>query len=876
MERALSLADGEAGVCDVTTRDRLLVGVAKTGISRDDAARSTKPMEPQPASPPTSSAKLVPFGKYLLLERVAIGGMAEVWLAKRMTDDGASELLALKRILPHLSADAEFIRMFVDEARIAGQLQHSGIVPTQELGRIGQSFYIVMEYVWGRDLLQLLRHVKQLGQMIDPIVCAHIGSKLCEALHYAHTKDDKSGKPLRLVHRDVSPQNVLLSFDGVVKLIDFGIAKAASRSTSTQVGTLKGKVGYMSPEAVRGLDVDARSDIFAVGTLLYEMLTVRPLFARGNNFEAMNRVRTADVPPLMEKLPTCPQALADVVMRALSLRPEDRFQNADEMRRALDGFLSTVVPCTPESIAGWLHTIYEGDYSREKARIMALDSIGRRAVTATTPMVSTPVPPRTPVPAVPRPMSAPPPALASDATVVAKPISSPPVEKPPSKPASARPMGEASPTEVFFHREEIVRVGEPNPDDERIARPLKGLFRPGKANAVDTFRAPLVSRSGDSQRPPAMTLPMGGVNKAINRETIPSGGIGARPNHAPIGDSYEEEATSQGEAIRSTHSLTNAGREAPEVASREVAGLPSFTVQRGKILNAAERPAGASSENDDDDETFDDIGVREPLVPPSVVSRAAIPISDAPLVSVPGRRVTIPSARPLSAKSLPPPSTSSLRPLSMDAPPDMRVATLPPPSVVSAPVPVVINNSLTPQSSAITQALEAMALESKPISEDRPSGFALDAHSLDSQIIKAILPQVANPVVAKRGEPTESFRRDVRHLTTLRARYSGLDYVFFGAVLVLTLALGGVASLTWAEATRPYMLRISGTPVDALVLLDGAPRGHSPLQLEVTEGTHQLTLVRDGYVETSRQIEATGDLDVVLHLAPLPAPTPTP
>ena len=205
-----------------------------------------------------------------------------------------------------------------------------------------------------------------------------------------------------------------------------------------------------------------------------------------------------------------------------------------------------------------------------------------------------------------------------------------------------------------------------------------------------------------------------------------------------------------------------------------------------------------------------------------------------------------------------------------------RVATLPPPSVVSAPSPVVVHNNLTPQSSAITQALEAMALESKPINEDRPSGFALDAHSLDSQIIKAILPQVASPAVAKRGEPTESFRRDARHLTTLRPRYTSLDYVFFAAVFTLILTLGGVASLTWAEATRPYVLRISGTPVDALVLLDGAPRGHSPLQLEVTGGRHQLTLVHDGYMESSREIDATGDLEVVLHLAPLPTPTPTP
>ena len=784
-------------------------------------------METEHATPP--SEKLVQFGKYLLLERVAVGGMAEVWLAKRVTPEGASDLIALKRILPHLSADAEFIRMFVDEARIAGQLQHPGIVPTQELGRIGPSFYIAMEFVWGRDLLQLLRHVKQLGQKIDPVFCAYIGSKLCDALHYAHTKHDKSGKPLQLVHRDVSPQNVLVSFEGGVKLIDFGIAKAASRSAATQVGTLKGKVGYMSPEAVRGVEVDARSDLFAVGVLLYEMLTVRPLFARGNNIEAMNRVRDADVPPLRKKVPSCPEALADAIMRALSLKPEDRFQDANEMRLALDAFLATQRPCSSESIAAWLHEIYESDYSREKSRITALDAIGRvHASDATLADDATPeaLPdPRNATPAVPmtRTRTSQPPDARPSRPDVTRP--SQPVPTRPSRPKldqlavpkrgptlsvppppmnekrSSRPGGDAkdSPAEVFFQRDEVVRVGEPNPESERVSRPLKGLFRPGRANAVDTFRAPLVSRTGDSQRPPAMQptsrttgplpKPVSREPMPVHRETLPGGGVGTRPVHASIGDSYEEESTTRGTAIQSTHSMTHAGREPlrestppikPKgaVVAREVAGLPSFTVQRGKPQRAAE--------SDDDDETFDDIGARQPLVPPSVNAKTTAP-------SVPLRNHEDVPEVP-SRPSKPEPMQAPLSRVPTPAPP----APAPMPAVnISAPIP----SGYTPPSSAITQALEAMALEPKAGRDERPSGFVLDANALDAQVIETILPQVARSTEGTR-EPTEAFKQEARQLTSLRARYSGADLLFFAALLLLVLALGGVFSLAWAEATR--------------------------------------------------------------------------
>ncbi|MBN8612517.1 MAG: serine/threonine protein kinase, partial [Deltaproteobacteria bacterium] len=455
-------------------------------------------MDLQPPAPgaegtsaPSTAPKLVPFGKYLLLERVAVGGMAEVWLAKRMDAAGVSELVAVKRILPNLSADGEFVKMFVDEARIAGQLQHPGIVPMHELGRIGQTFYIAMEFVWGRDLLQILRTIKSAGDKISFAAAAYIGARVCEALHYAHVKLDKSGKPLELVHRDVSPQNVLVSFDGKVKLIDFGIAKATSRTTKTQAGTLKGKVGYMSPEQVRGVPIDARSDLFAVGTLLYEMLTVRPLFARGNNFEAMNRVRDADVPPIAGRVPEIPAALADIVTKALKKDPVDRFASAQDMQRALTVFLAQHVSSFERyDLATWLRKLYDDEFAREKARLDALDSIGRPAVHAVTKKHANPVTSLE---------------IASSSLFDESDDEATQVGE--SAPYHSMKAGEG-PSEVFFHRDDVVQVGESNPEGH-AARPLKALFRPGKAAAAEAYRPPIVARD-DSGAPnvPVITVPV--------------------------------------------------------------------------------------------------------------------------------------------------------------------------------------------------------------------------------------------------------------------------------------------------------------------------------------------------------------------------------
>src|SRR5215470_13007089 len=223
--------------------------------------------------------------------------MAEVFQAKSFGVEGFEKIIAIKRILPSMAEDGDFIGMFIDEAKIAGQLSHANICQIFELGRIADAHFIAMEYIWGKDLLQIQNRFRKLKQPMPVPMACYVAAKVCEGLDYAHRKRDAQGKPLHIIHRDVSPQNVLVSYEGEVKIIDFGIAKAAVRSSRTQHGILKGKFSYMSPEQVRGLPIDRRSDLFAIGTLLWECLTGERLFATDSDFATLEKVRAADVTP---------------------------------------------------------------------------------------------------------------------------------------------------------------------------------------------------------------------------------------------------------------------------------------------------------------------------------------------------------------------------------------------------------------------------------------------------------------------------------------------------------------------------------------------------------------------------------------------------
>jgi eukaryotic-like serine/threonine-protein kinase len=312
----------------------------------------------------------IPFGKYLLLDRVNIGGMAEVWRAKTFGAGGFERIVAIKRILPNIAEDEEFISMFLDEAKITVQLNHANIAQIYELNNLSNSYFIAMEYVSGKDLRAVFDRCRKRGEPAPiPLTCFAI-AQCCEGLDYAHRAKDRQGRDMGIVHRDVSPQNALISYDGEVKVIDFGIAKAAGKATKTQAGILKGKFGYMSPEQIRGLPLDGRSDIFAIGVCLYEMLTGERLFVGDSDFSVLEKVRKVEVLPPSHFNRKIPDALERIVMKSLAKDVDDRYQHATELAEDLRGFMySTGNAFARKDLAAFMKATFAEDYEKERARI---------------------------------------------------------------------------------------------------------------------------------------------------------------------------------------------------------------------------------------------------------------------------------------------------------------------------------------------------------------------------------------------------------------------------------------------------------------------------------------------------------------------------
>ncbi|WP_375741799.1 protein kinase [Corallococcus interemptor] len=312
----------------------------------------------------------IPFGKYLLLDRVNIGGMAEVWRGKQFGASGFERLVAIKRILPNIAEDEEFISMFIDEAKISVQLTHANIAQIYELGQIASSYFISMEYIPGKDMRAIFDRCRKKGEPAPVPLVAFCVAKMCEGLDYAHRKKDGMGRDLNIVHRDISPQNVLVSFEGEVKVIDFGIAKAAGKATKTQAGILKGKFGYMSPEQIRGLPLDRRSDVFAIGVCLYEMLTGERLFVGDSDFSVLEKVRKAEVPSPSTYNRRIPEALERIVLKSLAKDVDERYQYASELGDDLQRFL-----LTNDSIFGrkdlmqYMKSTFAEEVEREKQRL---------------------------------------------------------------------------------------------------------------------------------------------------------------------------------------------------------------------------------------------------------------------------------------------------------------------------------------------------------------------------------------------------------------------------------------------------------------------------------------------------------------------------
>ena len=278
-----------------------------------------------------------PFGKFELLRKIGSGGMAEIYKARMSGPGGFEKIVVIKKILPSLDANEDFIEMFVAEAKLTATLQHANIVQIFELGDVEGQHYIAMEYVDGRDLLQVLRRSRELDRFIPPELAVYIISEICKGLHHAHNACDARGNPLHIIHRDVSPSNVLISHDGEVKIMDFGVARARRASgRQTRTGVLKGKMGYMSPEQVVGDPFDHRVDIFSLGILLFESLTSKRLFLADTELKTLIRIRDVQVEDRFQShAPWLPPRLRPILRRALARLPEERFATALEMHDAL-------------------------------------------------------------------------------------------------------------------------------------------------------------------------------------------------------------------------------------------------------------------------------------------------------------------------------------------------------------------------------------------------------------------------------------------------------------------------------------------------------------------------------------------------------------
>ncbi len=302
------------------------------------------------------------LGRYYLLDRVAFGGMAEIFRAKTRDAQGKELLVAVKRVLAHLCEDDEFIQMLIDEARLTALLKHNNIARVYEFSKVGSEYFIAMEYVEGKDMRALLERARQNQEWLAEDLIAYIGMQVALGLHFAYEQVDRDGTPLHIVHRDVSPSNVLLSYGGDVKLCDFGIAKAEGARQQTRTGVIKGKVKYMSPEQAMGRQLNNRSDLFSLGTLLYEMLALQAPFTAQTEIELLFAVRDARKRPLRELRPNIHPELERIIDKAMERQEKKRWENGQEFAEALATFLQYHYPNTNQST---LHRVMNTMFARE-------------------------------------------------------------------------------------------------------------------------------------------------------------------------------------------------------------------------------------------------------------------------------------------------------------------------------------------------------------------------------------------------------------------------------------------------------------------------------------------------------------------------------
>ncbi|MFS4458250.1 protein kinase domain-containing protein [Bdellovibrio sp. HCB2-146] len=324
-----------------------------------------------------SQSSVEHFGKYILLERLAAGGMAEVYLSKSTGAVGVNKFVAIKRILPQFSDNPEFIDMFKEEAKIAVNLNHGNVVSIYDFGVEKGQFFLVMEYVEGRNLRQILNELKKANTQFTIEQISYMMKEVAAGLDHAHRLlDGTTGKPLNIVHRDMSPQNIMVSFEGEVKIIDFGIAKAETQIEATKAGTLKGKYGYMSPEQADGQNIDPRTDIFSLGIVLWELLANDRLFTSNSEAAILRKIRDCQIPAIRKINPSVPPELERIVNKALAKDRSLRYQTAAALHRDLNRFLNTQYPeFSPHDFSVFMKNAFAAVYLEQKRKLVEFAKI---------------------------------------------------------------------------------------------------------------------------------------------------------------------------------------------------------------------------------------------------------------------------------------------------------------------------------------------------------------------------------------------------------------------------------------------------------------------------------------------------------------------
>ncbi len=315
------------------------------------------------------------FGKYQLLDKIAVGGMAELYRAKLTGAEGFEKLIAIKKILPNLSEEENLITSFIDEAKLAALLHHENIVQIYDFGSMDDEYFIAMEFIFGKDLRTIRQTAKQREMTLSMENILHIVSRICAGLDYSHKLKDLQGQPLNIIHRDINPQNILVTYEGQVKIIDYGIAKAASQNTKTRENLIKGKLAYMSPEQANGQSIDHRSDIFSSGIILYELLAVKRMF-EGETMHVLSLVREAQYDPPEEVIPDLPAKLNQILRRALAKDPAERYQSGGEMMADLEEFaFECSLRPNARSFANYMKALFEEELAEEELALWAKSKI---------------------------------------------------------------------------------------------------------------------------------------------------------------------------------------------------------------------------------------------------------------------------------------------------------------------------------------------------------------------------------------------------------------------------------------------------------------------------------------------------------------------